>query len=108
MQLRVDRHRDEARPPAAEQRFDVFGGVARDDRHALAFDKPRGIKRARDVRGATRERRVIAHDAIRQRRGPPIEASVAPARASSAATLPDGGTSSICRRSVARALRPLQ
>src|SRR5438067_7938741 len=75
MQLRIDRHRDEPRPPAGEQRFDVFRHVARDDRDAVALGKSRGGERAGDAGGAARASRNRTRRS-RRAQAPAIAASV--------------------------------
>jgi hypothetical protein len=53
MQLRIDRHDDETRPPAAEHRFHIFGRIGRNERDALAGAKSSGSQCAGDARGAS-------------------------------------------------------
>ena len=69
VQLRVDRHGGEPRPPAREQRLDVFRSVAGHDRDAFTGMHFHRLQRARERRRAPRERLVVAQDAITRREG---------------------------------------
>ena len=68
MQLRVDGHGDQPRPPAREQRFEVRRMVARDDRDAVAAREARRAHRRGLPRDARGERRVVVQRRARLRR----------------------------------------
>ena len=80
VQLRVDRHHDEPRPPASEQGLDVFRHVARDERHTIPGEKSRSGERARHARGIRGKRRVVMHDAVGERDGRQVRPAASRAR----------------------------
>ena len=68
VQLGVDRDRDQARVPDAEQRFQIVRPVGHDDRHPVAgFEAVRRLERARDCAGPFVERAVMRGDRVAER-----------------------------------------